>query len=247
MATPPPARLWRMLALCALGAIALGAAEEQQPEKEAFSVWTELRAAQPAEQPRELLVRNTAPAAVQLANCEESYPVAAGGNATVPLSGASVLWVVPEGVEWNCSTGPFDLFYVDLNLTGSELAADVGFGLFEEEAFSNGTEDGQEAEGTNATEEELPVQSHGVAGVELSALGVAARCRPGNCGEAVQDPMHLKSLVLTIRGFDESVLSFWYGRPPWRRRRGWGRRGWGRRGRHWRRRHWGRRGPGWYR
>jgi len=96
-----------------------------------------------------------------------------------------------------------------------------------------GAEDGQEAEGTNATEEELPVQSHGVAGVELSALGVAARCRPGVCGEAVQDPMHLKSLVLTIRGFDESVLSFWYGR----RYGGWGRRGWGRRG--WRRRHWG--------
>jgi len=186
----------------------------------------------------ELLVRNTAASAVRLANCLESYSVAAGGNATVPLSNlsngsedSSVLWVVPEEVEWNCSTGPFDLFYVLLNVSGSGPAASMGFGLMEEMASSstiNSTEGTEEevdrvppqAEGANATNSSiasvdgLAMGSHGVAGVELSALGVAARCREDVCGEDVRDPMHSESLVFTIRGFDERVLSFWYGGPP---------------------------------
>jgi len=125
-----------------------------------------------------------AESAVRLTNCYESYSVAAGGSTTIPISGISAFWVVPEEIEWNCSTMPPRLFHADFNHPRAELRADVGLGMFEDKASSNRTEGATDTESTSegeaantakATAEDFPVQSRGI--VELSAVGEAAPCR----------------------------------------------------------------------
>jgi len=153
-----------------------------------------------------------------------------GGNASVTIAELEALWVVPEDVEWNCHTGPFDLFYIDANLTGPEPTASVGYGFFDEPVPARENSTGTEGSET----------SYGIVGVELVAddVGGAAGdggigCAVGSCGEDQEVTAALEGLTLHVVGSRVSMLSN-------RDRHGhghWGHGHWGHR--HWGHHHWG--------
>jgi len=123
--------LWGSALLCVTLVLAAGVPEEvQEQEVQAFSTWAEIQAREHrAEATSQLMVKNSASSAVRLANCIESHTVPAGGSVSLKLQGLAVFWVLPQDKSWDCHAGPFDLFYIDANLTGPRPAVGLGFGL----------------------------------------------------------------------------------------------------------------------
>lgn len=195
----------------------------------------------------QLLVHNRAGVNVSLQSCEEEHVVSPGGNTTIALSGLSGFWVVPQDVQWDCHSGPFDLFYIAANLTGPELVTGVGFGFApeeaEEEEAQGGNHENVSASDENSSESDVSAQALGkVAGVELAtlttgdAVSPGVRCRQNHCGESVDLEELPEVLRLSIVGPQANVLSFWYGGGHvvhHHHHHHWGGRGWGRRGRGW--------------
>jgi len=234
-----------------LFAVAVAAAEKEGEVKEAFSTWAELTllGRRPGAA-TELLVQNRAASPIRLANCKASREVPAGGNATMTLAELDAFWVVPEGLAWDCSAGPFDLFYADANLTGAELVASVGYGLFDEKPVSpSASEEIGSTEGGGRE-----AVSYGILGVTLVAGdadtdsdATAVGCGVGSCGENRQATAASEGLTLLVVGPQATLLSNHYG---YRGRR-WGHHGrWGHGHRghgHWGHGHRGWRRGGWHR
>jgi hypothetical protein len=102
-----------------------------------------------------LVVRNQGTSPLRLASCGGSQAVPPGGNVTVTLAGLSDLWVVPEGLDWDCEDGPFaDLFYVLANFTGPEPMVGIGLGSEADEGDDAAEDDEAEEASDEADENE---------------------------------------------------------------------------------------------
>jgi len=208
-----------------IGAVAAGALDVTPPQ----SVWADVKVEDTTTAASaELIVQNQAGSPVTLANCLSSHAVPAGGSVKLPLDGVVGYWVVPEGLAWDCDSGPFDLFYVAANLSGPDMMTGVGFGAAVDgvgptEASSveaqkeDESKDEDRAEEKNETDvDEARDATADVAGVELAFAtegdGVrGVRCRRDLCSSSTTTSSLPSSLELNIMGPKSNVLSFWYG------------------------------------
>jgi len=179
----------------------------------------------------ELLVQNQANSPVTLANCLASHAVPAGGSLKLTLDGVVGYWVVPDGLAWDCDSGPFEFFYIAANLSGPEVMAGVGFGAPLDDvdpSEASSAEEAQKGDESNVEgeveeqregdvdEEQEMDKSKDIVGVELALAtdgdGVrGVRCRADLCSSSTTASSLPAMLELNIMGPKSSVLSFWYG------------------------------------
>lgn len=99
-----------------------------------------------------LTVHNRGEQQIRLVNCDEDVIVPAEGNASLTMTGKFAFWVVPTGLEWNCNTGPFDLFAVGADLTGPDLKLGVGVNVVPDDHKKEGG--GQEEQHDNDNDDD---------------------------------------------------------------------------------------------
>lgn len=189
-----------------------------------------------------LVAKNRAAIPVHLVNCRENNTVPAGGNITLRLAGLSGFWIVPNGLDWDCHTGPFDLYFIAVSLIGPELFASVGFGFSGsfDTATTNASVDNPDAPvqvGTIASasmnKTNAAVYLGHIGGVSVAAgppTAIAlAGCWAASCGENQNLTSMPDAFNLAVLGHQALLLSSRYRHPNrWhpRRRNPWHRRHW---------------------
>lgn len=168
-----------------------------------------------------LLVQNDAPVNVRLASCNESVTVPAGGSVSLTLAGVSEFWLLPEGLQFDCNEGPFDLFFVGANLTDHEHVVGIAFGVGMEDGSRVG-EDGRVEGSEESVKKNVSGDANDVTaemnrtigGVELTVKTVngtvSARCREGLCTESQQVPIRPDQFVLRVIAPHAGLRSFWH-------------------------------------
>lgn len=124
--------------------------------------------------PLSVHIKNSANHTVTIASsCSEKPTLKPGEALNLMVSKSQVVFVVPEGTEWNCQTGCSDCFYFIANLTGEgALEGSVGYGLGMEVISNASNIDGLD-NATDIPEPNTPDDhlNRSVSGVELIPNG----------------------------------------------------------------------------
>jgi len=178
-----------------------------------------------------LTVLNRGGEQIRLANCDENHVVEPGGELSLSIKDKFGFWIVPNEVQqWNCETGPFDLFAVGADLEGPDLKLGVGVDVVPEGFKENGEKSNpeeqqeqqqQEPEKTPEEQseqpeqeetEETPPSSTAILGVVLSTEphpvegARAVACFDDSCTKGLELDSVPQSLTLHIIGINDAEI-----------------------------------------
>jgi hypothetical protein len=177
-----------------------------------------------------LHIKNSADHTVVIASsCSQNWTLKANEEISMAVSKSELLWMVPEGTEWDCHVGCSNCFYLNTNITNETvLEASVGYGMGVEVIENGSSVEGIE----NGTDVPVPSsQNESVSGVELQPDGRfdgakdSVSCTRLYCdiGRPVLAGTRGLSFEIHGAGIAGDLESAWYGHGHhWHYHRGYG-------------------------